>query len=320
MKKTIKWIIVLIALTGAGWATALIVSNRSSSVKKVETIKPFLGNIKEIISTTGTVEPQNRLELKPPVAGRIEEIKVKEGDHVNVGSVLALISSTERAALLDAALLKNDSEVEYWQHVYKATPLIAPISGEVIARSVEPGQTVTTVDAVLVLSDRLIVHADVDETDIGNVNVGQKAVIGLDAYPDIRVNAVVNHISYESNLINNVTTYEVDILPEVVPKVFRSGMSANVEIIIKEKKDAMLLPVDTVKNEKSRNIVSVFDTSTDGFTSRPVIIGLQDEKHVEIVSGLTFDEAVVIPDFIPPKRTMGGNPFMPFGKKRNRKR
>lgn len=138
-------------------------------------VRAVIGEIKETVSTTGTVKPQNRLEIKPPVAGRIEEIWVNEGQEVKSGEILALMSSTERAALLDAARLQGDLETTYWKSVYNATPLIAPIDGRVIVRSVEPGQTVTTADAVIVLSDRLIVQADVDETDIGEVAIGQES-------------------------------------------------------------------------------------------------------------------------------------------------
>lgn len=61
------------------------------------------GNLEVTILATGTVQPENRLEIKPPVPGRIEEVLVKEGQVVKRGDVLAWMSSTERAALLDAA-------------------------------------------------------------------------------------------------------------------------------------------------------------------------------------------------------------------------
>ena len=164
------------------------------------------------VITTGVVEPQNRLEIKPSISGRIEEILVHEGDHVRSGDVLAWMSSTERAALIDAARSQGNKELKYWEEVYKKTPLISPIDGEIIDRPVEPGQTVTTSDAVLVLSDRLVVNAQFDETDVGKVKIGQKAFITLDAYPDIQLDGVVDHIAYESQVINNVTIYDVDIL------------------------------------------------------------------------------------------------------------
>jgi macrolide-specific efflux system membrane fusion protein len=170
----------------------LVLKPNKSSVEDIQVIHPTYGSIQTVISTTGTVQPQNRLEIKPPINGRIEEILVQEGDRVSVGQTLALMSSSERAALLDAARTQSKETLDYWEEVYRPTPLIAPIKGVVIVRGVEPGQTVASTDAVIVLSDRLIVQAQVDETDIGKVKIGQAAVISLDAYPDTKVEARVD--------------------------------------------------------------------------------------------------------------------------------
>jgi len=279
-------------------------------------IHPFYGDICVLVSTTGVVEPQNRVEIKPPIAGRIEEILVKEGDKVKKGDVLGLMSSTERAALLDAAHLKGEEELKYWKEVYKPTPLIAPIDGEVIVRAVEPGQTVTVNDAILVLSDRLIVKAQVDETDIGKVKLGQKAIITLDAYPDIKVEGRVNHISYESKIINNVTIYEVDILPDEVPEVFRSGMTANVDIVIQDEKNVLLLPQEALIEEGGQKFVRV--KSFRGVVKKKVITGLSDERNVEILKGVSREEVVLIPSqkYKLPTRKEVSSPFMPRFKKK----
>ena len=279
-------------------------------------IHPFYGNICVLVSTTGVVEPQNRVEIKPPIAGRIEEILVKEGDEVKKGDVLCLMSSTERAALLDSAHLKGEKELKYWKEVYKPTPLIAPIDGEVIVRAVEPGQTVTVNNTILVLSDRLIVKAQVDETDIGKVKLGQKAVVTLDAYPDIKVEGRVGHISYESKIINNVTIYEVDILPEKVPEVFRSGMTANVDIVIQEKKNVLLLPQEALIEEGNQKFVLV--KTPRQVIRKKVITGLYDDRNVEILEGVSKEEVVLIPSqkYKLPTRKEVSSPFMPRFKKK----
>ena len=98
--------------------------------------------------------------------------------------------------------------------------ILSPIDGEVIVATIQPGQTVTTTDDVVVLSDHLIVRAQVDETDIGKIQLGQKAFISLDAYPDRRIQATVEHIYYESSTVNNVTIYNVDLLPNGCSAVF----------------------------------------------------------------------------------------------------
>ena len=303
-----------IAAVVIGVAGFFVFKGSRSSEKPLDEIHPSRGTIRLVISTTGAVEPQNRVKIQSSVGGRIEEILVEEGQLVKKGIVLAMLSSTERAALLDAAKLQGQSEERYWNNVYKKTAVIAPMDGQVIVRSVDPGQTVTTSDSLFVLSDRLIVKAFVDETDIGRVKIGQKALIGLDAYPDIRVNGAVQHIYYESHLQNNVNIYNVDIIPDRIPDVFRSGISANNKIIMQEKKGALLLPLSAVQSRNGKTVVLQKKGSTQAamFYS-PVNIGLQDESNIEIVTGLTDSSVVLLPDtsFVLPKNSTGSNPFTP---------
>ena len=310
--KLVWGVVVSVLVLGIG-GFFLFKGSRSAD-KPLAEIHPSRGTISSSVSTTGAVEPQNRVKIQSSVGGRIEEILVQEGRLVKKGAVLAMLSSTERAALLDAAKLQGKSEQSYWENVYKKTAVIAPMDGQVIVRSVDPGQTVTTSDSLFVLSDRLIVKAFVDETDIGRIKIGQKALIGLDAYPDIRVNGVVEHIYYESHLQNNVNIYNVDVIPDRIPDVFRSGMSANIKIIVQEKNGALLLPISAVLNKNGKSVVLQKNgTTQQTIRYSPVQIGLQDESNIEIVKGLTDSSVVLLPDtsFVLPKNSTGSNPFTP---------
>ena len=315
-----KWKIYLGLLIALSVTTTLIIkAGQSKSSKEViREISPAFGSIRTFISTTGTVQPQNRLEIKPPIGGRIEKIEVLEGDKVKIGQTLAWMSSTERAALLDTARSQGEEALNYWQEVYKPTPLVAPIDGEVIVRAAEPGQTVTSTEAVIVLSDRLIVRAQVDETDIGRVKPAQAAIIGLDAYPQVKVKAKVGHISYESTIVNNVTIYEVDIVPQRVPDVFRSGMSASVDIIEAGKEDILLIPLAAVKQDKEGNFVLLSQDRDKRALERRVKLGISDGSNVEVISGLKAEDKIIIETkiYLPAKEAASGNsPFMPFGRK-----
>ncbi len=307
-----KKIVILVAAAAAFLASLWLFFGLGGSPEKFEEVRAQVGRIGHIISTVGTVNPQNRLEIKPPIQGRIERILVREGDEVNSGDILAFMSSTDRATLVDAARIKGGEELRYWQNAYKETPLVAPIDGTIIVRNVEPGQTVSPSDAVLVISDRLIVQADVDETDIGDVSVGQNAVIGLDAYPDVKVKAIVDHISYESQILNNVTIYKVDILPEEVPEIFRSGMSANVEIIVSSKEGVLTIPSRAVSRDDDGATVLLKDSSGKGKRA-PIEIGLQSNGLTEVVSGLEEGAVLLIPKDldISSKKSPSGSPFMP---------
>lgn len=280
--------------------------------EETQEINPVRGYIQEIISTTGTILPKNRLEIKPPVTGRIEEILVKEGQMVTAGQTLAWMSSTERAALIDAARGKGEETLKYWKEAYKPIPLISPIDAEVIVATTQPGQTVTTSDAVVVLSDKLIARAQVDETDIGKIKIGQDAVVALDAYADTKVKGKVGHIYYESKTVNNVTVYEVDVMPEKVLPFFRSGMNASIDFKEETKENALLLPLEAVNNDKEGAWVMVKGNNNTGPLRCRVKTGDSDDRNIEILSGLSESDIVVVKStkYKLPTASTATNPFL----------
>ncbi|OGB90268.1 hypothetical protein A2625_02985 [candidate division WOR-1 bacterium RIFCSPHIGHO2_01_FULL_53_15] len=285
--------------------------------KKLEMVKVTRGDLAAFIPSTGVVTPRNRLEIKPPVSGRIEEVLVEKGERVRKGQILAWISSSDRAALLDAARSKGPAETKYWEEVYKPAPIIAPIDGFIIVRNVEPGQSFSVSDAVLVMADKLIVKAQVDETDIGKIRVGQKADIVLDAYPDEKTAAAVESIEYESQVINNVTVYQVYVLPVQVPAYFKSGMSATVNFTQASRGNVLLLSLRAVRRSNGRSYVFRLGENKQ-LTAFQVDTGLDNNENIEIVSGLNEGDEVVIPDAATAQELLsrsrrGGPMFNPFG-------
>jgi macrolide-specific efflux system membrane fusion protein len=312
IKKAGLLLIVIVVLIAAGifiFKTRL----KKSSDEIVKMVTPVRGSIETIISCTGTVLPKNRLEVKPPVNGRVESVLVKEGDKVKAGQVLAWMSSTERAALLDAARGQGEDSFKYWQETYKPIPLPAPIDGEVIVATTQPGQTVTTSDAVIVLSDHLIVRAQVDETDIGKIKLDMKANINLDAYPDTNIKASVEHIYYESKTVNNVTIYEVDLKPDTVLSFFRSGMNASVDFIEQGKENALLIPQEATFKENDQDFVLVQQDNGKEPLKTKVTLGIPNDKNVEVLSGISENDRIILKTkkYSLPTNNVGSNPFMP---------
>ncbi len=312
-KNKLKLLFVVVIILAIAGVLITRMKYKKSPDEVVKEITPFIGSIKTFISSTATVLPKNRLEIKPSVNGRIEKILVREGDKVKIGQILAWMSSTERAALLDAARGKGEEYLKYWEETYKPIPLPAPIDGEVIVAKTQPGQTITTTDAVVVLSDQLIFRAQVDETDIGKITSDMKAIITLDAYPDTKINASVEHIYYESKTVNNVTIYEVDLRPEEVPAFFRSGMNVAVDFIKKSKENALLIPVEAVHKEKEENYVLVKQNNGKEPLEARVLLGISDDKNVEVISGINANDRIIITTkkYALPKNTTGSNPFLP---------
>lgn len=292
MKRTLVTLLLAAAAWG-GWAWWK--RGRAVQAPAYTELKVERGDLVLSVQANGTVQPRNRLAVRPPLAGRVEQVLVREGERVRRGQVLAWLSSAERAALLDAARARGPEALERWEGLYKPTPLLAPISGDVIARSTEPGQSVGSADAVVVLSDRLIVKAQVDETDIARVRPGQEAVIRLDAYSREPLRGRVGHIAYEARTVNNVTLYDVDVLPEAVPAFMRSGMSASVDFVHQRREGVLLLPLQAVQGRRGEAQVLV--PGPQG-AARPltkaVRTGLDNGEMVEIRAGLEEGDTVLV--------------------------
>lgn len=315
MKKKIGLWAGVILLAAGGWGIWKWIEKKNEPPPFRE-VQASRGDLEIMVLATGIVKPENRLELKPPIAGRVESILVEEGQSVKRGQILAWLSSSERAALLDAARAKGSTELAHWEDLFKPTPLLAPLSGLIIVKNVVPGQAVTAADSVLVMSDHLIVNTQVDETDIGQVKLGQKVSITLDAYPGREIPGVVTRLAFESKTVNNVTIYEVQVLPDHVPDFMKSGMTANVKFIVKERKGVLLLPAQAVRQEEKKTSVLLPNPEGGPPKKQEVTVGSTDGKNIEILSGLQEGEAVLLPVFSKKKNGTGtaSTPISPFGR------
>jgi len=342
MKSMLKGLIFLVVLGAAGgagfyhWRVQRLRSQRPVYTR----IPVERGSVLVTVQATGAVQPENRLVIRPPIGGRIDQVQVAEGDHVHKGETLALMSSTDRAALLDVARSKGPAEIRHWEEIYRATPIIAPMDGVIISRDVEPGQTISTTDSVMVLSDHLIVVAQVDETDMAKVALGEPAEITLDAYPDRKIEGHVHQIAFEARTVNNVTIYDVQVSPDQVPPFMRSGMTASVAFQVAERHDVLVVPVSALHQDGSRTTVLVRRPRQDaaaaasadtadasdlhaGPGGRPAAVeiqtGLTDGKVVEVVSGLSEGETVLQEAMrLPQAKSGGSNPFSPMGRRGGR--
>ncbi len=244
------------------------------------------------VLATGTVQPENRLQIKSSVAGRVESILIKEGQKVFKGQTLAWLSSTERAVLIDSARSQGPEEVKKWEEIYKPTPLIAPLNGTIILRSIEPGQTFTTGDTLLVMADRLTFSTQVDETDLAQIKIGQKTKVVLDAYREKEFDAKVSQIAYEAKTVNNVTTYLVEVLADEKIDFLRSGMTASVIFFGESHDDILVVPNEFIRYVASQPKVTVKINKKN--EDREVKLGITDGKVTEILSGLNLDEQVAL--------------------------
>jgi macrolide-specific efflux system membrane fusion protein len=255
---------------------------------------------------SGVVEPEHKLEITPPIPGRIDQILVANGTFVKQGQVLAVMSSTDRAALIDAARAASAKEYEFWQKVYKPAPLLAPLDGRIISTGVVPGEVVVTAQTVFTMSDHLIVEANVDETDLDQIWVGQKVAITFEGFPDAKLNGTVHEIAQDSTTVNNVTTYQVNIYFDETPSFVVSGLSTNLWFHVSERENVLRVPTDAITPEGKVLVVPGKDQDP---VLEPVRVGATDGLYTEIVSGLKEGDWIARPQFELQRQSNGGFTF-----------
>ena len=317
MKKIII-VLVIAALAGGGWYA--FKSKNGKSKPRYRQAQAEVRDLSEMVDTTGVVQPENRVEIQPSSGGRIEEILVEEGEQIRAGEVLALMSSSDRVAILDAARASGDDQYAQWKETYKPIKVISPIDGTLILRNVVEGQTVGANTVLFAISDKLIVSASLDESDIGRLKRGQRATIVLDSYPDKPVKGTIFKILDEGTTKNNVVTYTVKIRPDRVPPFFRSQMTANIKVSVSERKDVLLLPAAAIVTDPAGETAVITELKDGQPVYARVETGQNEGDLVEIASGLSAGDKVYFQmrGYSSQVDSSGSNPLMPKRPSMNR--
>jgi macrolide-specific efflux system membrane fusion protein len=305
MKKVLV-LIVLVAILVAGYFYWQKRNGDDPGQIGFETVSVKRGDIEIKVLSTGTIEPYTRVEVSSSVNGRIDRVEVREGDRVKKGDILAWISSEDRIALLDAARSGLESaqkggdpealEEAKMAHgiadrAYKPVPLTNSISGEVINRSCEPGQNVSTQTVLFAIADRLVASVEVDEVDIGKIRLGQDTWIVLDGFPDERLKGKVSKISREGTLVSDVVVYDVMVDPLKVPRHWASGMTANVEFLVERKDSVLVIPKGAVNERGGSSFVMILE---DQPTPRQIETGITDGRVLEVTAGLMEGDSIIL--------------------------
>jgi HlyD family secretion protein len=148
-----------------------------------------------------------------------------------------------RASVQQAAAAMKQAETDL-----KYTKILAPIDGVVVARQYDVGQTVAasfqapTLFTIAQDLTKMQVAADVSESDIGTVKVGQPVRFSVDAYPDRDFRGRVSQIRLNATVNQNVVTYPVIVEVANPDQMLRPSMTANVSIEVARVRDALRIP------------------------------------------------------------------------------
>ena len=125
----------------------------------------------------------------------------------------------------------------------------------------------------------------------------------IDAYPGQVFSGRVSLIGHQSELVNSVNVYQVEVIPSSrepvsittpkVPTVLRSGMTANVDFLIFKKTGALAIPNWAVKGKENQD----FEIRDEEKKKKILKLGLSDGEHVEVLGGAVEGELFLIPTF-----------------------
>lgn len=180
--------------------------------------------------------------------------------------------------------------------------LISPIGGIVLSRDTDEGTTVTPISSaqggtvVMVLADvgHVLFKGDVDEADIGKVQVNTPVRIHVEAYLEKTFEGTLYKISPLGREKNNVVNFEVEAEVLDPDKLLRVGMSADAEIVLKENLNALVIPEGTINYDENETYVYLFDSlAVDGKKRVDIEVGISDGIITEVLSGLTEGQEVI---------------------------
>ncbi|NTW86207.1 MAG: efflux RND transporter periplasmic adaptor subunit [Holophagaceae bacterium] len=207
----------------------------------------------------------------------------------------------------------------------------APLNGVVIKKGVELGDTITSGvssfsagTVVFTVADlaSLIVRVNLNEVDIAKVRVGQPVRISLDAYPQRAFTGKVRFVAPAADLVEKIKVFKVEVALDELTESFRTGMSANVEILGEKRDKAVSVPLEALQRRNGQTVVyrlkadlppKELTKAKEGLTGRGKFIWLADHwqeyfdvvqvsagiatlERVEILAGLKAGEQVSLED------------------------
>ncbi|HEX4496034.1 MAG TPA: efflux RND transporter periplasmic adaptor subunit [Thermoanaerobaculia bacterium] len=388
-----QWVIAgsVVALLAGG----LVVARATTKTKTEVQESPFrLGKVQSedlqvSVREVGVVDPEIKVDVKSAVSGRVLGLKVREGDVVKTGQVLAEVEpdvnqaqslSDVKSGVAQAEIKLRDSEKELAAQQYlfdngligsqtlrtfqtsrdlaadslanaksryqivedhgipisgasnsQQARVTSPMGGVVIKKGVELGETVTsgvssfndgTVMFTVADVKSLIIRVNLNEVDIAKVNVGQPVRVTLDAYPQKIFTGKVRFVAPAAKVVDKIKVFEIEVALDHLDPAFRTGMSANVEILGEQRANALSIPLEALQRRDGQTVVyrlkvglpaKEIDKARESLQGRskfvwlsenwkgyfepvPVNAGIATLERVEIVNGLRAGDQVALED------------------------
>jgi len=219
-------------------------------------------------------------------------------DDVSTEELFAQFGQQDAKVRAAVALVESyNSQVEAAKIALDQSVLTSPISGTAIEVNIKEGEVFNAAKPAAVVTNlsAFIFEAEVDETEIGQVEINQKVKITLDAYPDQEFVGKVSWIDSRAHTTSSGgTAFPVKIKLEPAETPFKIGMNGEAGIILSEKQDVLLVPLEAILEKEGQRFVFVVEDSK--VRLKKIETGLANDTAAEIVSGLSEGEKIVIGD------------------------
>ncbi len=240
----------------------------NTQIAKIETITDF-------VTASGDVETQSSIEVFPSIGGKIVEMNISLGSHVNEGDVIAKIDPSEPGSY------------------YALSPILAPISGSILSSPLKINSKVSTSSVLTTIGDidNLQITVKIPERYVSDLAIGQKADISLEAYPGIKFSASVVRIS--PVLDSASRTKEVILNFTKKDSRINAGMFAKIKLWTRDYSGKIVVPQDAiVTNNDDQYVFIVKNDNT--VEKRAVTTGKNIDGVIQIESGVAEDEVIVV--------------------------
>lgn len=190
---------------------------------------------------------------------------------------------------LDNAVL----DVEYQDLALKLSRLSSPLEGILVhSPTAVPSVQVTASDTWVVVDPASLQFvADLDETDLARVKVGQKVTVTLDAFADQEFESVVKSISFMPKETTTGTTYEVTIqFPPDALSSLRLGLNGTASVVVNEKSAVPTLPSEAVAIEAEGYLV--YQKDGNKYLQQTVVPGVENDGYLELLEGVSTGDTV----------------------------
>ena len=218
------------------------------------------------------------------------EVSVGQANLLQAEKDLADLNAGPEADAVESA----NARLRAAQAVVDQARLISPIDGTVMSVNHNTGDSIVPGEVEIVIADLASLHIDtsVDELDVGDVVIGQLVEISLDALPNLALTGSVAGIDLSPEVGTANTQYPVRVEVESIDDLVRVGMTAALNILVADEKDAVLIPNWALGFDPGTGDIFVFVGDGESRERRVLVLGLRNDTVSEVLSGLDPGETI----------------------------